>query len=124
MIVTQPGAALAVQLLPQCAFLIFFLHQPAPLQDGHDTVDEVSEGTRGNGVREIKPVYSGFDPLSEGVAICSGVPTKTGPAPPMPTYLARSRSVHVLVGSASVKPCTMVRIALVSMNSSGRSGSN
>ena len=31
MIVTQTSATLAVQFLPQCAFLIFFLHEPATL---------------------------------------------------------------------------------------------
>ena len=52
----------------------------------------------------------------------SGVPTSTGPAPPMPAYRAKSRSVHFRFGSASVKLWTIVRMALVSMYSSGWSG--
>ena len=46
MIRAEPRATWAVELLPQRAGRVIQFVTPAPLQFGHDQIDEISEGFR------------------------------------------------------------------------------
>jgi hypothetical protein len=65
--VKQPGMPLPEEFLSKRPFLIFRLHQAAPLQHGDYAFDEIHKRTRRDRVGNIEPVHSGPDPLLKGV---------------------------------------------------------
>jgi hypothetical protein len=66
------------------------LHHATLLQHRHHSVDEIDKGTGRNRVREIETITPASIHSWKESAICSGVPTSTGPAPPIPAYFAKS----------------------------------
>ncbi len=61
----QAGAAGARQLFAQRAGLIFGLHQTASLQNWHDPVDKIDEGSRRHHIGEIETINARPNPLSK-----------------------------------------------------------
>src|ERR1700730_11752433 len=66
MICAEPRATWAVELLAQRAGRVIPFVTPAPLQLGHDQIDEIGESLRRHRIGEVEPVHVGFlDPSDQ-----------------------------------------------------------
>ena len=112
----------AEQFFAQRAGLISCLVTPAPGQFRHQHVGDVFEIAGGDRKRHVQPVDVGLiEPCLDGVAAFSGVPTTTGPMPPIPTCCATSRTVQTRSGSARVMLSERAAAGLV-LDVAGRPG--
>src|SRR5258705_3605506 len=108
----ETGAAGAEQFFTQRALSVGLLVAPAPGQLRHQHVGDILEIARRNRKRNVQAVDVGLlEPGLDLVGDFSGVPTTTGPMPPMPTCSATSRTVHTRSGSARVILSIAVRPA-------------